>query len=101
MRKLSLVDNVKELQTHMLGVGVSDETSLKCFKPEHAMLTVEYITSALFQHYNLFEFLFTEQQETEILHSNVCHLLIAYCIFSGTASVSMWLCTVLHSHLLN
>lgn len=55
----------------MSGVGVSRATALRCFSPEQAVQTVRYVTSSLFQHYRLFEFLFTEEQQEEQLVAKV------------------------------
>ena len=61
-----------ELQHHMVGVGVSpDTTSLRCFTQKEAVLAVEYLSSTLFQHYRLFHLLFTEQQQEELLTTKV------------------------------
>jgi hypothetical protein len=63
---MSLSENIKELQTLMTGVGVPDvPTSLECFTSEVATMALQYIQTTLFQHYTLFQYLFTEEQDTE------------------------------------
>ena len=66
-KELSLCENIKELQTLMSNVGVPDTpTSLECFTTEVASMTLQYIQTSLFQHYSLFQYLYTEEQETEM-----------------------------------
>lgn len=67
----SLLDNVREMETMMMGVGVSDETVLRSFMKEHALLAIQYVTSTLFQHYRLFQLLFTVEQEDEYFSTKV------------------------------
>ena len=45
-----------------MGVGVSQRTAVQCLTPEVARLVVECVTTGLFQHYRLFQFLLHEQQ---------------------------------------
>lgn len=50
----------------MANVGIpSVPSSLECFTSEVATTAIQYIQTTLFQHYALFEYLFTEEQETE------------------------------------
>ena len=66
-KHLSLTDNFKELQQYMEGVGDPDSKTcaLKCFTSNIAIDAVRYISRSLFQHYRLYQHLFTEQQEEE------------------------------------
>ncbi len=71
VQQMSLARNVRELQKMMVGVGVSDETALKCFTKDHALMAIQYVTSSLFQHYRLYQLLFTEEQEEEHIITKV------------------------------
>ncbi|KAL5471006.1 hypothetical protein EMCRGX_G029077 [Ephydatia muelleri] len=64
-RKLTLCDNIKELKQTLSIVGASSVTSLRCFGTEQAILSGEYITKTLFQHYRAFEYLLSDQQKEE------------------------------------
>ena len=65
-RKLSLGENLKELQSLMTGVGVPGvATCLECFTSELVGTVLQYLQYTLFQHYLLFQYLFTEQQSEE------------------------------------
>lgn len=64
-RKLALCDNIKELKQTLSNVGTSGPTSLRCFGTEQAILSGEYITKTLFQHYRAFECLLSDQQNEE------------------------------------
>lgn len=82
-RQLSLAASVMELQRHMVGVGVSPDTSsLRCFTQKEAVVAVEYLSSTLLQHYRLFHLLFTEQQQEELLTTKVRQfpLIILLCV---------------------
>ncbi len=60
------------LQDLVCNVGVpAAPTSLECFTAELAASVLHYVQSTLFQHYALFQYLFTEEQEEEILTSKV------------------------------
>lgn len=61
---LSLQDNIQQLRGLLAaGVGLSpQQTALQCLTPEIAKLVVECVTTGLFQHYRLFQYLFEEQQ---------------------------------------
>lgn len=70
-RKLSLAGSVQELQQHMVGVGLSEQSSLRCLSKEKGQQVVEYIAGSLFQHYHLFEYLFSEEQQQDHISSRV------------------------------
>lgn len=83
VQQLSLAASVMELQRHMVGVGVSPDTSsLRCFTQKEAVVAVEYLSSTLLQHYRLFHLLFTEQQQEELLTTKVRQfpLIILLCV---------------------
>lgn len=66
-------ENLKELQTLMSDVGIPDvPTPLNCFTTELAASVVQYVQSTLFQHYSLFQYLFTEGREEETHSTHVC-----------------------------
>lgn len=71
-RKLTLCDNIKELKQTLSNVGASNVTSLRCFDTEQAILSGEYITKTLFQHYRAFEYLLSDQQKEEHISDVVC-----------------------------
>ena len=69
---LSLGENLKVLQDLMYNVGVpNSSTSLDCFTAELAVLVLQYVQYTLFQHYALFQYLFTEEQDLETLTATV------------------------------
>ena len=63
-KKLSLHDNYKEFEQIMETVG-SKTSSLKCFTNEVGIDAVRYISRSLFQHYHLYQYLFTGEQIEE------------------------------------
>jgi hypothetical protein len=67
----SLVDNIQQLRDLLAGVGVSQRTAVQCLTPEAAGLVVECVTTGLFQHYRLFQFLFEEQQTEQLIELSV------------------------------
>ena len=63
---------MKELQGMLCGVACPGVLcSLECFTSKVSVATLVYIKSALFQHYALFEYLFTEDQEEEVINAKV------------------------------
>lgn len=59
-------ENLRELHTLMFNVGVTNvATPLECFTSELVVTVLHYLQSTLFQHYLLFQYLFTEGQEEE------------------------------------
>lgn len=68
-------ENVKELHAVLATVGIPGApTPLECYSTEVATTTLQYIQTTLFQHYTLFQYLFTEEQETEITTTEVSSL---------------------------
>lgn len=64
-RKLTLCDNIKELKQTLSKIGTSTATPLRCFGSEQAIISGEYITKTLFQHYRAFEYIFSDEQVEE------------------------------------
>lgn len=63
-KDVPLSENLKELQALIASVG-SVPTSLECFTSEVSTRVLQYIQTSLFQHYSLFRYLFTQEQEEE------------------------------------
>ena len=70
-KHLSLSENIQELQRLLAGVGVSQQTAVRCLTPQAATLVVKCVTTSLFQHYRLFQCLFEEHQEEQQLDVQV------------------------------
>ncbi|XP_011410551.1 PREDICTED: uncharacterized protein C10orf107 homolog [Amphimedon queenslandica] len=70
-KRTTLQDNLNELKSYFAGVGVSDQTCLKCFTPKVAMATISYIHTSLVQHYTLFEYILQEKQEDEFIQTQL------------------------------
>ena len=64
-KEFSRDDSIKELRSHLAGVGVSKMTSLQCFSVKAAALAIQYFSSSIFKHYHLFKHLFSEEQEED------------------------------------
>lgn len=62
---------MNNLKSYLAGVGVSDQTCLKCFTAKVATETVSYIQTSLLQHYSLFEYIYEEKQEDELIQTQV------------------------------
>ena len=62
-------------KTLVAGVGLPPSPSvlnpLKCFTREKAVTILQYLQSSLFQHYSLYEYLFSEEQEEELISQKV------------------------------
>ena len=72
-KQLSLCDNYKEFEQIVGTVGVPDSKtcSLKCFTNDVGIDAVRYISRSLFQHYHLYQYLFTGEQEEETVTMRV------------------------------
>jgi len=69
---MSLGENMKELQSVLCGVACPGvPSSVECFTAKVTVATLVYIKSTLFQHYALFDYLFTEEQEEEVISTKV------------------------------
>lgn len=70
-------ENIAELKKFLAGVGVDSPTSSQCggldvFSFAQATEVVDYISSTLFQHYKLYQYLFTEEKAAEVIELQVC-----------------------------
>ena len=83
-KHLSIDENIQEMKCMMHGVGVSKQTSLQCFTVEVANKVLQYIAESLFQHYRLYEFLFTEEQEGQ---DNLCEEVVVSAKEEGVVSL--------------
>ena len=72
-KQLSLAENFKELEKYVEGVSNPDSKTcmLKCFTNDIAIDAIKYLCQSLFQHYRLYEYLFTEQQQEETIFMRV------------------------------
>ncbi|XP_075922488.1 ciliary-associated calcium-binding coiled-coil protein 1 isoform X3 [Petromyzon marinus] len=65
-RRMKLVENLKACSRQLVGVGCDD---LACLSLEQGKLVLGYLTTSLFQHYRLYEFVFTQPQDVVIIDS--------------------------------
>ena len=72
-KQLSLRDNFKEFEQIVETVGVPDSKtcSLKCFTNDVGIDAVRYISRSIFQHYRLYQYLFTGEQQEETITTRV------------------------------
>ena len=83
-KQLSLRDNYKEFERTMEAVG-GKASSLKCFTNEVGIDVIRYISRSLFQHYHLYQYLFTGEQQQETITTRVSYNNITidfWCILS-------------------
>ena len=71
-KQLSFRDNYKEFEQIMETVG-GKTCSLKCFTNEMGIDAVRYISRSLFQHYHLYQYLFTGEQQDETVTMRVSY----------------------------
>ncbi|XP_065919584.1 ciliary-associated calcium-binding coiled-coil protein 1-like isoform X2 [Dysidea avara] len=62
---VSLAENITEFQQLLVDVGITDKCPLGQFSREQAKWLTDYIMTSIFQHYHLYQYLFTEVQEEE------------------------------------
>ncbi|XP_032807917.2 ciliary-associated calcium-binding coiled-coil protein 1 isoform X1 [Petromyzon marinus] len=67
-RRMKLVENLKACSRQLVGVGCDD---LACLSLEQGKLVLGYLTTSLFQHYRLYEFVFTQPQDVVIIDSQI------------------------------
>lgn len=61
-----------ELQAMLCGVGCAKvQTCLECYTTDVSITTLLYIQHSLFQHYSLFKYIFTEEQQVEVVTTDV------------------------------
>jgi len=91
-KQISLKDNVLAYKELVAGVGIPPSIDvpnpLKCFTMKVGMATLEYLKTSLFQHHELFQYLYTEDQDEIIITQKVCisslfsilHNIIGLCV---------------------
>ena len=98
-RGLSMEENIAELKKFLAGVGVDNPHSSQCggldvFSFPQATEVVDYISSTLFQHYKLYQYLFTEEKAAEVIELQVCTMkLIANYSIRNTSGVFIFYLT--------
>ncbi|XP_050395559.1 ciliary-associated calcium-binding coiled-coil protein 1 isoform X2 [Patella vulgata] len=74
-KHMTMVENLKEFQKMMVGIGVEQSVvpsgGLEFFDINQAKMITEYVSSSLFQHYKLYEFMFSHTQAEEIIGTDV------------------------------
>ncbi|CAK8671387.1 ciliary-associated calcium-binding coiled-coil protein 1-like isoform X2 [Clavelina lepadiformis] len=74
--QMSKAENITYLKECFSGVGSENpdvvSIPLYFFKLEHAKLIMQYLLTTIFQHYKLYEYLFTQQQDELIIGSDLC-----------------------------
>ncbi|KAK3739821.1 hypothetical protein QZH41_009067 [Actinostola sp. cb2023] len=69
-KHMTLAENLKAFKGLLAGIGVehcSLSGGLECFDVNQAKIITDYLTDGLFQHYNLYSFLFTKEPEEEVI----------------------------------
>ncbi|XP_041117837.1 ciliary-associated calcium-binding coiled-coil protein 1-like [Polyodon spathula] len=69
-KHMSLVENWKELAKTMAGIGQSSPVGkggIEFFSVDQAISIIDYFKSSLFQHYKLYEFLFSQPRDELVL----------------------------------
>lgn len=69
-------ENIAEFKKFLAGVGVENPSPSQCggldvFNFAQGTEVVDYISSTLFQHYKLYQYLFTEEKDAEIIELQV------------------------------
>lgn len=73
-KQFSLVNNIQKFKSLLAGIEVencSQNGGLECFDVNQAKLITNYFTDSLFQHYRLYQFLFTQDPQEEIVLSEL------------------------------
>ncbi|XP_078357529.1 ciliary-associated calcium-binding coiled-coil protein 1-like isoform X1 [Oculina patagonica] len=73
-KQFSLVDSIEKFKSLLAGIGVencSHNGGLECFDVNQAKLITDYFTDSLFQHYKLYQFLFTQDPQEEVVVSEL------------------------------
>jgi len=73
-KQMTVVDNLKEFKKMLVGIGQeTPEISggLDCFDISQAKLITDYMASSVFQHYKLYEFMFSTNQAEEIIGTDL------------------------------
>ncbi|XP_077992718.1 ciliary-associated calcium-binding coiled-coil protein 1-like isoform X2 [Glandiceps talaboti] len=69
-KKMSLVDNLKEFKKMLIGIGNENSEfsgGLDFFDISQAKTLTDYLQQTFFQHYKLYEFLFHQEREEQIV----------------------------------
>ncbi|ESO95106.1 hypothetical protein LOTGIDRAFT_203888 [Lottia gigantea] len=74
-KHMSIIENIKELQKMLVGIGVEHAIQpsggLQFFNIQQAKLISDYVSNSLFQHYKIYEFMFSHTQAEEIIGTDV------------------------------
>nr|XP_058958332.1 ciliary-associated calcium-binding coiled-coil protein 1-like isoform X2 [Pocillopora verrucosa] len=73
-KQFSLVDSIQKFKSLLAGIGVENcplNGGLECFDVNQAKLITDYFTDSLFQHYKLYQFLFTQEPQEEVVISEL------------------------------
>ncbi|KAK7465959.1 hypothetical protein BaRGS_00037497, partial [Batillaria attramentaria] len=75
-KQMSLVDNVKEMKLLLVGIGteVAGDVpggGMEFLEPAQALAVSDYIFNSLFQHYRLYEYMFSHTQDEEIIGADL------------------------------
>lgn len=73
-KHFSLVENIEKFKSFLAGIGVENcphNGGLECFDVNQAKLITDYFTDSLFQHYKLYQFLFTQDPQEEVVVSEL------------------------------
>ncbi|XP_058958331.2 ciliary-associated calcium-binding coiled-coil protein 1 isoform X1 [Pocillopora verrucosa] len=73
-KQFSLVDSIQNFKSLLAGIGVENcplNGGLECFDVNQAKLITDYFTDSLFQHYKLYQFLFTQEPQEEVVISEL------------------------------
>ncbi|PFX17808.1 Uncharacterized protein C10orf107-like [Stylophora pistillata] len=69
-KQFSLVDSIQKFKSLLAGIGVENcalNGGLECFDVNLAKLITDYFTDSLFQHYKLYQFLFTREPQEVVI----------------------------------
>ncbi|XP_041368740.1 ciliary-associated calcium-binding coiled-coil protein 1-like isoform X2 [Gigantopelta aegis] len=74
-KQMSLVDNLRELKKMLMGIGMEGQATnyggLEFFDTQKAKAITDYVYSSFFQHYKLYQFMFSCSQEEEIIGTDL------------------------------
>lgn len=73
-KQFSLVNNIQKFRLLLAGIGVencSQNGGLECFDVNQAKLITDYFIDSFFQHYKLYQFLFTQEPQEEVVLSEL------------------------------
>ncbi|KAL3864964.1 hypothetical protein ACJMK2_006605 [Sinanodonta woodiana] len=72
-KNMSMVENLREFKKMMVGIGLDDvkDGSLDCFNVAQASKISNFAFTSLFQHYKLYQYMFTKTQAEEIIGTDL------------------------------